>query len=111
MGCYYIQIHWNGKLIILKRKLYNMIWCQFYIAEDLSEFKPRFRGDDNIMFIGKFLGNRFVTIKPNTGDYYYKDSKSKRYKVINVVYDHELSRSLGYECYHVQLLRDWNYNR
>ena len=44
-------------------------------------------------------------------EYYYKDSKSKRYKAINVVYDHELSRSLGYECYHVQLLRDCNYNR
>ena len=87
-----------------------MIWCQFYIAEDLSEFRPRFRGDDNIMGIGKFLGDKFVTVKPNTGDYYYKDCKSKRYKTINVVYDYELSRSFGYECYHIQLLRDWSYS-
>ena len=100
--------------IIMHKKFKNAmgrIWCQFYIAENLSEFKPRFRGDDNIMGIGKFLGDKFVTVRPNTGDYYYKDSKSKRYKAINVVYDHELSRSFGYECYHVQLLRDWSYSR
>lgn len=92
-------------------KCFFMIWCQFYIAEDLSEFKPRFRGDNNIMGIGQFLGHKFVTVKPNTGDYFYKDSKFKRYKAINVVYDHELSRSLRYECYHVQLLRDWSYDK
>jgi len=88
-----------------------MVWCQFYIAEDLSGFKPRFRGDDHIIGIGKFLGDKFVSVKPGIGDYYFKDGKSKRYKTINVVYDHDMSRALGYECFHVQLLRDWSYSR
>lgn len=88
-----------------------MIWCQFYIAEDLSDFKPRFRGDNHIMGIGKFLGDKFVSVKPVIGDYYYKDCKTKRYKAINVAYDHESSRALGYECYHVQLLRDLSYSK
>ena len=52
-----------------------MLWCQFYIAEDLSEFKPRFRGDNCIMGIGKFLGDKFVYVKHDIGDYYYKDGK------------------------------------
>lgn len=88
-----------------------MFWCQFYIAEDLSEFKPRFKGDDYIMGIGKFLGDKFVTAEPKIGGYFYKDGKSKRYKAINVEYDYELSRALGYECYHVQLLRDLSYRK
>ena len=96
---------------IANKKDYIMVWCQFYIAEDLSEFKPRFRGDDHIMGIVKFLGDKFVSVKPDIGDYYYKDGKSKRYKTINVVYDHDMSRALGYECFHVQLLRDWSYSK
>lgn len=98
-------------LKIAKKRDYIMVWCQFYIAEDLSEFKPRFRGDDHIIGIGKFLGDKFFSVKPDIGDYYYKDGKSKRYKTINVVYDHDMSRALGYECYHVQLLRDFSYSK
>ena len=83
-----------------------MVWCQFHIMEDMSEFKPRYEGDENITGIGKFIGSKLSKNKPDIGDYYYKDGKTKRYKVINVVFDYELSRAEGIECYHIQLLRD-----
>lgn len=86
-----------------------MVWCQFHIMEDVSEFKPRFNGDNNIIGVGKFIGDKFFKKVPEIGDYYYKDKRTKRYKVINVVFDYELSRAGGIGCYHIQLLRDKNY--
>ena len=75
----------------------------------MSEFKPRYNGDNNIIRVGKFIGDKFIKEVPEIGDYYYKDKRTKRYKVINVVYDYELSRAERVECYHIQLLRDRNY--
>lgn len=83
-----------------------MVWCQFHIMEDMSEFKPRYEGDGNIIGVGKYLGSKFSMEAPIIGSYYYKDRKTKRYKVINVVLDYELSRAQGIECYHIQLLRE-----
>ena len=83
-----------------------MVWCQFHIMEDMSEFKPRFNGDNNIVGVGEYLGYKFFKEVPEIGCYFYKDKKCKRYKVINVAYDYELSRAEGFECYHIQLLRD-----
>lgn len=88
-----------------------MVWCQFHIMENLSEFKPRYEGDDNIIGVGDFIGGKITNRKPEIGDYYYKDNKTKRYTVINVVFDYELSRAEGINCYHIQLLRDWNYRK
>ena len=79
--------------------------------EDMSEFKPRFNGDNNIIGVGEFIGDKFFKKVPEIGDYYYKDKRTKRYKVINVVFDYELSRAGGIECYHIQLLRDWEYKK
>ena len=83
-----------------------MVWCQFHIMEDMSEFKPRFNGDNNIIGVGKYLGGKIFKEAPEIGNYFYKDGRTKRYKIINVVLDHELSRAEGIDCYHIQLLRD-----
>lgn len=40
-----------------------MVWCQFHIMEDMSEFKPRFNGDNNIIGVGKFLGSKITKPK------------------------------------------------
>ena len=88
-----------------------MNWCQFHTMENMSEFKPRYNGDMNIIGVGKYIGGKVTKNIPEIGDYYFKDCRTKKYKVINVQYDYELSRAEGIECYHIQLLRDWNYSK
>lgn len=88
-----------------------MVWCQFHAMEKMSEFKPRYEKDTNIICVGKFIGSKFTNRKPEIGDYYFIDSRTKRYIVINVQLDYDLTRVEGLECFHIQLLRDWNYSK